>query len=213
MEARRGERTRARLLEAATHEFARSGFHETRVSDIVARAGLTQPSFYLYFANKEAAYGELVECFRARMRETLRRIRFADDLPPERAHEHVLRANTAFLAALDENPDLTRIGLFQPPESEVTKDELVRLITENIAAAQEAGLFRGDVPPELVAQCLMGINTRVFRTHADAAERRRQVAAIAAILTDGLRNRAPSPRPEAPAEDDTAETHNPSRVR
>ncbi|MBV9772627.1 MAG: TetR/AcrR family transcriptional regulator [Gemmatimonadetes bacterium] len=208
----KGERTRARLLEAAMHEFARNGFHETKVSDIVGRAGLSQPSFYLYFANKEAAYDELVACFRERMLAALRRIRFAGDFAPGQAHEYVLRANTIFFAALDENPELTEIGLFQPPAAEVTKDELVRAIAGNVAAAQESGLFRRDVPPALVAQCLLGMDERVFRAGTEGEGRREQVAAIAALLTDGLRNRGPDPGREGSMEDGTAQTHNASRI-
>ncbi|WP_369815820.1 TetR family transcriptional regulator [Achromobacter sp. 2789STDY5608615] len=41
----KGERTRLQLLEVAAAEFAERGFQHTRISDIVARAGVTQPVF------------------------------------------------------------------------------------------------------------------------------------------------------------------------
>src|ERR1700728_5511117 len=56
----RGERSRARLIEAAIEEFAANGYHGAKISDIVARAGLTQPSFYMYFVNKDAIYDYLL---------------------------------------------------------------------------------------------------------------------------------------------------------
>ena len=59
----KGERTRLQLLEVAAAEFAERGFQHTRISDIVARAGVTQPVFYQYFTSKQAAYDELVGMF------------------------------------------------------------------------------------------------------------------------------------------------------
>ncbi len=49
-----------RLIEAAIEEFHTAGFHVAKISDIVARAGLTQPTFYIYFKAKEAIYDHLV---------------------------------------------------------------------------------------------------------------------------------------------------------
>ena len=49
-----GEESRALLLQVATKEFAQNGYYETKISDIVKGASLTQPVFYLYFKNKEA---------------------------------------------------------------------------------------------------------------------------------------------------------------
>lgn len=47
-----GERTRAKLLDAARAAFAEAGFANTRVDDIVERAGTSHGTFYLYFQNK-----------------------------------------------------------------------------------------------------------------------------------------------------------------
>ncbi|HKV00488.1 MAG TPA: helix-turn-helix domain-containing protein [Ktedonobacteraceae bacterium] len=45
-----------------------SGYHETKISTIVAEAGLTQAAFYLYFPSKEAIFAELIADLRARLR-------------------------------------------------------------------------------------------------------------------------------------------------
>jgi TetR/AcrR family transcriptional regulator len=47
------QKTRARLLEAATALFAEKGYATTSVREIVARAGVTKPVLYYYFGNKE----------------------------------------------------------------------------------------------------------------------------------------------------------------
>src|SRR3546814_8696489 len=50
----KGARTRQRLLEIASAEFARHGYERSRVSDVVAKAALTQPVFYQYFSSKRS---------------------------------------------------------------------------------------------------------------------------------------------------------------
>jgi AcrR family transcriptional regulator len=50
----RTERTRAALLEAALGLFADQGFEETTVSQIAARAGVTEMTFYRHFGTKDA---------------------------------------------------------------------------------------------------------------------------------------------------------------
>jgi len=47
------ERTKEQLIAAAVEIFDERGFHKTRVSDIVAKAGVAQGTFYIYFKSKE----------------------------------------------------------------------------------------------------------------------------------------------------------------
>src|SRR6478752_9873733 len=76
----KGERTRLQLLAVAAAEFAERGFQHTRVSDIVARAGVTQPVFYQYFTSKQAAYDELVGLFAQRLRQAISEARLPASL-------------------------------------------------------------------------------------------------------------------------------------
>ncbi len=55
----RGEATRARLLDAGRTVFARRGYRATRVGDIVAEAGTSQGTFYLYFSSKDDLFDSL----------------------------------------------------------------------------------------------------------------------------------------------------------
>ena len=57
----RGQRTQARLLEAAVEVFAAKGYHAARVDDIVKAAATSHGTFYLYFANKEDLFAVLAE--------------------------------------------------------------------------------------------------------------------------------------------------------
>ncbi|MFE9249182.1 TetR/AcrR family transcriptional regulator [Streptomyces sp. NPDC007088] len=50
----KGDRTRARILDAATELFSRSGFHAVSLRDIAAHAGLTHAGLLHHFPGKEA---------------------------------------------------------------------------------------------------------------------------------------------------------------
>ncbi|MDY6877859.1 MAG: TetR/AcrR family transcriptional regulator [Chloroflexota bacterium] len=57
---RRGEETRAHILEAAEECFARRGYDGTGVAEICRRAGVTKGGFYYHFPSKQAVFLELL---------------------------------------------------------------------------------------------------------------------------------------------------------
>ncbi|MFJ6614768.1 TetR/AcrR family transcriptional regulator [Streptomyces sp. NPDC091289] len=57
----KGERTRARILDAATELFSRSGFHAVSLRDIAAHAGLTHAGLLHHFPGKESLLIEVLE--------------------------------------------------------------------------------------------------------------------------------------------------------
>ena len=59
-----GERSKQLLLEKAIELFSTHGYHETKISDIVTAADVTQPTFYLYFKSKDKLFFDLNEGFR-----------------------------------------------------------------------------------------------------------------------------------------------------
>jgi TetR/AcrR family transcriptional regulator len=59
------ERTKARIIEAATAEFAAKGLAGARVSEIAARAGVNQQLIAYYFDSKEGLYREVGRQWRA----------------------------------------------------------------------------------------------------------------------------------------------------
>jgi AcrR family transcriptional regulator len=56
---------RAAILDAAEHCFARSGFHQTSMSDICQSAAMSPGNLYRYFPSKEAIIAGIVERERA----------------------------------------------------------------------------------------------------------------------------------------------------
>lgn len=57
----RGERTAARLRDAAREVFSDRGYAAARVEDIVAGAGVSHGTFYTYFENKAGALDALID--------------------------------------------------------------------------------------------------------------------------------------------------------
>jgi TetR/AcrR family transcriptional regulator len=82
------ERTKARILEAATAEFAAKGLAGARVSEIAARAGVNQQLIAYYFDGKESLYREIGRQWRDyEAREV------PDDLDPAETIKHYVRAS------------------------------------------------------------------------------------------------------------------------
>ncbi|TDT39682.1 TetR family transcriptional regulator [Streptomyces sp. BK208] len=58
----KGERTRARILDAATELFARSGYHPVSLREIAAHAGMTHAGLLHHFPGKEQLLLEVLWC-------------------------------------------------------------------------------------------------------------------------------------------------------
>ncbi|MDZ7676269.1 MAG: TetR/AcrR family transcriptional regulator [Acidimicrobiales bacterium] len=57
----RGRRTRRSLLDAARVVLPRRGYHDTRVDDVVAEAGVSHGTFYRYFGHKDDLFHVLAQ--------------------------------------------------------------------------------------------------------------------------------------------------------
>jgi AcrR family transcriptional regulator len=75
----RGEKTRLRLLEAGARVLPARGYHDARVDDIVAAAGVSHGTFYRYFSNKDDFFRTLAEAASARMIELIDQLRLDAD--------------------------------------------------------------------------------------------------------------------------------------
>ena len=77
----RGEKTRLRLLDAGAAVLPARGYHDARVDDIVAAAGVSHGTFYRYFGNKDDFFRALAEAAAARLSELIDRLDLA--APPD----------------------------------------------------------------------------------------------------------------------------------
>ncbi|WP_419878628.1 TetR/AcrR family transcriptional regulator [Brevibacillus centrosporus] len=157
---RKGEMSRARLLQAAASEFAAKGYHRTRVSDIVRQAGLTQAAFYLYFESKELLYQELMDRFFKKLWELSDAGR---KVTPLKSHEvqSGLKENLLDLFRFFmEMPELTTIVLTQA-EGEDLHRRLAGIVADNLRRNQEAGHVKANLSVEVTAESIVAMLHRL----------------------------------------------------
>ncbi|MFC0270827.1 TetR/AcrR family transcriptional regulator [Metabacillus herbersteinensis] len=136
-----GERSRSLLLAIAADEFAHKGFSDTKISTIVKRANLSQPTFYLYFESKESVFQELIQLFRSKLFDLTKSSRLEPGIDLTSVPERISQVLAAIFHFFKENPNLTRIGLFVGEEAEDIKKQLSKQIMDNLISEQENGYF------------------------------------------------------------------------
>lgn len=179
-----GEESRTLLLQIAANEFAKNGYHETKISSIVKRASLSQPTFYLYFKNKEAIFEELEDLFRLRMVEFARKSRLETDLPLSTIKERITYGLQSILVFLSKNPDLTRIGFYISSRANEVKRQLTAQIKDNLDFEVNIGYFRKNLDTQMVAECLVGIIERL--TFSQLLTEKKEPTQIATHIVDLL---------------------------
>lgn len=159
----KGAASKARLLAAATVAFAERGYHDTKVSEIVQAAGLTQPTFYLYFTGKEAIFAELVAAFQSQLHQLVSAVTPAETTTADLLANHVRANLEAVYRLLDADHQLTRVVLFHNPDADRLRDELAQLMRAQLIQAQAARLVRADLDLDVVALALIGMVEQLAR--------------------------------------------------
>lgn len=152
-----GEKRKSQLLDCATDLFAEHGYAETRVVDIVDRAGVAKGLFYWYFENKAALFTELVVENRERLRRAQYRAIDPSATPLQQIRQgaeaslRYMADRAPFFALLEieninrEFADVLRVG------TDIHTADTRRLI--------ESGVTRGairDDDPEMLALGVVG---------------------------------------------------------
>jgi len=140
------ERTKARILEAATAEFGAKGYAAARVSAIADRAGVNKQLISYYFGGKEGLYRELSGRWQ----------RHGGQLSDGPLAEVV----RGFVRSTREQRDWARLMVWEnvsgddtagPPAPDEGDTEFLRAQVEALRARQEAG----EIPADLDPACLL----------------------------------------------------------
>jgi TetR/AcrR family transcriptional regulator len=146
-------RTRERILDAATREFAERGFDAGRMDEIALRAGIAKNAVYYYFGSKDEMFSAVLERTYAAFREHQRDLQVRALDPVEGMRQLVMFTGRTWarfphfqrllhsenlhggrhVAALDTIPRLY--------------DPLVDTLKELLARGHASGVFRADVDP------------------------------------------------------------------
>jgi AcrR family transcriptional regulator len=100
---------RTRIFGAVVDVVAEQGYHATRVTDVIARAGVSRKTFYEHFSDKE-------ECFLAAYDQALAAVtRFTSDAfeGPDDWTDRVREGVIAFLRLLAEQPAAARMCIVE----------------------------------------------------------------------------------------------------
>jgi AcrR family transcriptional regulator len=148
----KGERTQARILEAAIDRFGANGFRPTSVAAVARDAGVSAAAPFAYWPSKEALFEAAVDSdARAVIAELLGGISESDELAAW------LNLANQLLDVLSRHPLARRVLAGQEPDVidqvlEVSAfQDLRRLLTSVIAADQQRGRIRADIDPAKAA--------------------------------------------------------------
>ncbi|GAC1344628.1 MAG: hypothetical protein NVSMB29_18340 [Candidatus Dormibacteria bacterium] len=172
----RGERTRERILEAATEVFARRGLHGTRVSDIAEQAGIAYGLVYHHFRNKDEI---LAAIYHERWGDYL-------DYVTELRHaqlpfaERIAKLVHFLVETYRQEPHLMTVMIneisrsYEFIESHDIGSMLVVFdaIEDIVEQGRRARQIRDDIDPKLVAYAVLGIAEMVLTGYVMGTLRR-----------------------------------------
>jgi TetR/AcrR family fatty acid metabolism transcriptional regulator len=171
------------IIDAAVRVFARSGFYNSRVSDIAREAGIASGTIYLYFKTKDEI---LVTLFREKMAAFVAALRteIARERDPEAKIRRLIRRHFEVLEASPDMAEVVQVELRQGQKffrgaSAHEISAYFELIGSVLQDGVASGAFRRDLPVKVATKMLFGamdqmttswvLGKRGYRL-ADAAE-------------------------------------------
>ncbi|MFZ4756733.1 MAG: TetR/AcrR family transcriptional regulator [Burkholderiaceae bacterium] len=145
--------TRARILKAASLEFARHGFGGARGDRIARRARSSERMVYYYFGSKEGLFREVLEAAYDALGVAEQAL-VLDDKPPREALAHFCRfvwrwyaEHPEFIGVLTAENQLQARHLRRSPRLDSLVSPVVRMLAGLLERGMRDGSFRGDVDP------------------------------------------------------------------
>jgi AcrR family transcriptional regulator len=152
---------RQQILAAAREVFAKRGYHQATIDDIVAHAGVARGTFYLYFEDKRSVFSDLIDRFSAKL--TMAIVSIVTEDPDRPVADQIHQNVRAIIATCLADRTLTRIlftdavGIDSDFDRKLLTfyDTLVQLLTESLKEGQRLGIV-GDGEPRVLAYLSIG---------------------------------------------------------
>jgi AcrR family transcriptional regulator len=152
---------RHHILTAARDVFARRGYHQSTIDDIVAEAGVARGTFYLYFEDKRAVFSDLMDRFFTSVTMAINRIDVAPSAPS--VAEQALGNVRAILGTCLSDRAMTKILLTDAQGVDPAFDRklatfydaVVQLLTDSLREGQSLGIV-ADGEPRVMAYLTLG---------------------------------------------------------
>jgi TetR/AcrR family transcriptional regulator, fatty acid metabolism regulator protein len=153
------------IIDAAIRVFARTGYYNSRVSDIAREAGIASGTIYLYFKTKDEI---LVTLFREKMAEWVDVVRREIATEPDPVAK-LRRLVALHFSVLEGNPDLAEVVQVELRQGHkffrgASAHEISAYFTLIGGVLEEgiaSGQFRRDVPIKLATKMLFGAMDQV----------------------------------------------------
>lgn len=190
MAAGKGEESKKKLLKAAEKLFAEKGFQSTKVSEIVAHAGLTQAAFYLYFASKEEILQHLLSEFEQQLGNFGDAGKKAGDFYPGRVQPYVKDQFVQLFSFLGKNPSLTKIALHHGKHGDRIREKIVAQIAGNMKENQNKGIVKKEIDPQIASEAIVAVTERLIDRYLWNGEKTKEElgAQAAQIFLHGILN-------------------------
>lgn len=168
-QTRNPDRTRKRLLVAATRQFSQRGYDGVSVDDIVDAAKVNKRMVYHYYGNKEGLYSEVLRDVFQRLSDLEIKAVETSSAPGE-AITHILKVYFAFL---DENPEFVALlswenlngGRFIKKHPDLlNKNPVLRLLDKSVKQGIDQGVFEKGIK---VKHLLINLISLCFVYHAN----------------------------------------------
>ena len=154
--AERARENRARLIHAALEVVGEHGYAEASVARIVARAGLAQGTFYLYFASRQDLFDQLLPEVGDEALATIREaVRGVEGFVAQEG-----RAMRAFFEYVVRNPAYLRVFTEAEVAAPAAYHAYTRKRTGSFLAVLAAALKRGEITGYSVRE--LGVLTQIL---------------------------------------------------
>jgi TetR/AcrR family fatty acid metabolism transcriptional regulator len=154
-----GNRKQA-IVEAATECFAKRGYHDTSISDIIDDAGIARGTFYLYFKSKQDVFRFILDGFIKHIGDQIKTIKLGGKVSPadqmranvERLVDAILGGPAPAKIVLNE-----AVGLNPEIDDKLRSfyGKLISMIEKSIAKGVALKLVR-PIDPRLAACIVIG---------------------------------------------------------
>jgi AcrR family transcriptional regulator len=152
---------REQILRVARDVFAKRGYHQATIDDIVARAGVARGTFYLYFDDKREVFSELIDRFATQLTQAIQRIVTDDPENPVveqvRANIRIILRTCLFERAMTKILFTDAAGVDPAFDRKLATfyDTVVQLLTESLKDGQALGIV-DDGEPRVLAYLTIG---------------------------------------------------------
>ncbi len=149
---------RLQILDRARDVFAKKGYHQAKIDDVVAAAGVARGTFYLYFHDKRSIFEELVSRFFQKVALAVASIETDQPVEPQ------IRANfSRLLEVFMADPGMAKILLADATGLDVEFDrrllafyaDLEALLSRALTEGQGLGIVHKS-DPRVVAHFVIG---------------------------------------------------------